>query len=196
MRAISSGFEDALSESVVRPRFFFSGEFSSGAQYYWTGNGSLSWNSHTWSGDGSLINFPGISETNNLNENSIEIILTGENSALVSLMLNELKHNQSGSLYFGLIDASGAIIADPFLIFSGQLDQIILDDSGKESTLRLTYGSELNSLTNSLGFRYNQETQHLFDSSDLGFEYMEQLADGYSGYWGKKRRRKKTTAGQ
>lgn len=177
-----------LTAGNVRPCFFFECELSSGYLRYWTGSTDITWNSQTWTGNGFLKNMGQISESKDALD-GILVELTGEPSALISTVFNNLRRGKSGSLYFGFLNSSDAVISTP-IEFTGRLDSAELLDGETEASIRLNYESDLVRLDEANEMRFNAETQKIFYPSDDGFEYMEALQN-FQGYWGKPNSSKK-----
>src|SRR5207249_778166 len=102
--------------------------------YLWTGFGNLSWNSQTWLGNGLFYGIDGGSETQNLDTSDLTVILSGVSSTILAEILGDQKQNAAGSVYIGFLDASGAVIADPYLDWSGKFSHAEIVESGDKST--------------------------------------------------------------
>lgn len=189
-RDLTASFVTELTADPCRPRYFFEGVFGGTPLRLWTGKQDITWNSVSWLGNGQLKDVGDITESGDLTPHELEIQLTGEPSALISIALSSAALNDSGKLYLGFLNSSSAVIADPYLIFSGLLDNVELEDDPDEATLHLRYESRLIQLDHALNYKYNHETQQVFYSGDMGFEYHEQM-ENWSGYWGKPQKDKR-----
>jgi len=174
-----------LTASTVRPRFFLSFETSGSTVYYWTGAQDVSWNGQTWLGNGYLKGFGPISQTVEVEAVGMYAEIAGEPAAIVSLVLQSLRQFKAAEFYIGFVNSSGSIITDPYLLFSGFVDTAELVESPEMGTARITFENKLVAMHKAKNFRYNQETQKIWYSSDVGFEYVEQLKNSFKGYWGK-----------
>lgn len=187
-RDLTASVITELTADVARPRLFFEVELESTTFNYWTGSYDVIWDSKTWLGNGFLKDFNSIEEDAEITANGLEVVIVGEPSALISVALQSLAQNKTGTLYLGFLDASDSIIADPFILFQGKVDTVDLVDDVTEASIRFTFESALVNLDDASNLRLNQEAHHANYSSDLGFEYLEQLSKGWSGYWGKTQR--------
>jgi len=182
-RSITSAFRAELAAGSCRPCFLLDFQTSGGWVKVWTGGRDISWNSYTWLGNG-LFRSPGQLESNSDDMPGMRITFAGESSEIVSLAQSGFKNNYGVLLYLGFLNSSHAIIADPDLLFTGNLDGVELVDDKTDSSLFLSYRSDLAALYDSNIYRYTHETQQIFYPGDLGFEYMQQMND-LQLYWGK-----------
>ena len=184
MRDLTSGVQTAIAADQVSPILFFQGEFASGTVRVWSGIGDLSWNSVTWTGVGSLGGISAIQESEDVQANGVTVTLSGIPSDLISLTLDDAVQGKTGKVYFGFLDASGAVIADPILMFEGRLDIPSIQEDGETSVIQITYESRLIELQKAKQSLYTHEEQKTRFAGDLGFEYVPSLQD-LNITWGK-----------
>jgi hypothetical protein len=170
-RDLTSGMQTAVAASVVRPVVFIEGEFESGTLRLWSGVGVISWNSQTWTGAGNLLSISKIDETADLRAAGITIGLAGMPTN-ISLVLSQARRNKAVRVWFGAMDAAGAVLADPYLAFEGRLDVPTIDDSGDTCTINIAYEGELIDLERPRVRRYTHEDQQLRAPGDRFFEYV------------------------
>lgn len=182
-RDLTIAFKDELVAETSSPCFFFEAEFTSTTLRYWTGQGSKTWDGNTWAGD-YILDISPTNEEAELSALGLKVAVAGEPEVLLSIALGQLDRTKKGRIWFGFLDSSGAVIADPHLFFEGNLDILKLEDSVNTSKLTISYENKAINLSRPKEFRYNSQSQQNFYSSDLGFEYVPQLAD-WQGYWGK-----------
>lgn len=179
-----------LGQQVIRPILLFKGEFLTNTIRLWTGIGDLTWDSSTWLGNG-WLQFPqGGEESIELNPSGLTINLMGVPQAILSIVLNQGNSNSNGTLYLGLLDSSGAVIADPYKIFVGKLDTTTIAENSDSTEVMIAYESKFIDFERSKEFRYTQESQKIFYPSDKGFEYVPALQD-WTGYWGGEKQKPK-----
>lgn len=189
-RDVTTDFKTELTAGTNYPFFLFEGKFGDDFLRYCTLGRDLSWDSKTWVGNGYLKGIPQVSETSSVQASGISVVLAGEPSVILSIILNNASHKGTGKLWFGFLNSAGSVISSPHLIFSGLLSSAPITDSISEASVTLNYENQLINILNNNEFRYNNKTQQLFFPTDIGFEYMEALAN-WTGYWGKKNKRKK-----
>lgn len=191
-RGLSAGMQTEVQASTLRPFFLISVNFPSAPLLLWDGYGDLIWSAATWLGNGWFQGFTDIREDNDINSKGVDILLSGVPQSLVSLILTEARHSVRGTIRIGMFDSSGAIIADPYLLFEGALSAPRIDESGETSQLTLTFEDDLIRLNRDKELRYTHESQQSIFSADLGFQYVAKLQD-WNGFWGTKKKPKKKT---
>lgn len=184
MITVSTDFGDAIASKRIFPIFLAAIEFSSGTGYFWTGIGSISWGGQTWVGMGDLVGVSAIQQDNAVQANNITLSVNGIPSDLISKALTECRQNFAVSVYFGLLDDTGALIADPIRRFSGQMDVPTVQDGGDTCTISLTAENLLIALQRASNRRYTHADQTIDFSTDLGFNYVPSIQE-WSGVWGK-----------
>ena len=176
-RDLTSAMVDAVTGQVVRPILFFEGEFASGTLRMFSGIGSITWDSKTWTGGGDMIGVSAISETAKVEARGVTVSLNGFDSAHVSLALQDLRQGKTGKIWLGFLDDSDAIIADPKLAFTGRLDTAQLDDSGDTTSIAVTYESRLIDLRRPRTRRYTDADQRQRNAADGSMRFVESLID-------------------
>ena len=176
-RDLSAGVISAIEDSQVRPFYLFQGEFVSGTVRAWNGIGDLSWNSQTWGGLGSMLFFSSVEETSDVKAAGMTVTLNGMASSNISLALSDCRQGYSGKIYLGFFDSSNAIISSPYLVFSGRLDTVSIDEGPDTSIVTLNYESRLIDLQRTREIRYTDQEQQRMFSGDLGLEFVADLQD-------------------
>nr|BCV06661.1 MAG: hypothetical protein CM15mV140_110 [Caudoviricetes sp.] len=88
--------------------------------------------------------------------------------------LNENIVNDSVDIFRGLLDSSNALIADPVLLYSGNIDTFQIDESVTESTVILTVVSHWADFEKKSGRQTNNNSQQRFFSTDVGMDFSSQ----------------------
>tara|TARA_A100001015_G_C14971641_1_gene705412 strand:- start:325 stop:591 length:267 start_codon:yes stop_codon:yes gene_type:complete len=81
-----------------------------------------------------LSNF---TEETDVTKTSLTLSLSGADLTFISTVLNENVVNDSVDIYRGFLNDSNALIADPFLLYSGTIDTFAISENEKASTLNL-----------------------------------------------------------
>ena len=188
-RDITSDFNTAIKDTVVQPIFAIELEFSDGTLRFWTGYGDITMtaggSSKTFTGTGDLLTISPIGESSTLQMQGITVALTGIKSSLISTALTAQYTNRNGTLYMGLLNSSGAVIADVYTLFKGKMDVLNINEGAETSTITLKIESRLVSFELPLNRMYTLEDQQVDYSTDLGFEFISSLQDKEI-IWGKK----------
>lgn len=176
-RDLTAGALTEIAAAKLQPVLFFEGVFATDTLRLWSGVGDKSWNSLTWLGAGQLLGISEIGETADIRAESVRLSLSGMPSSLISLVHTQARHGKSGKVWIGFLDANDAVIADPYLAFSGRLDVPDIEDTGETCTISIAYENRLIDLQRARLFRWDDETQQHFYSGDRGFEYVAALQD-------------------
>lgn len=179
-RELTAAMLAAIAASTVRPAIFYEGEFvdSGGAAAYlrfWTGVGSVTWDSKTWTGGGQLLSISQLEETTDLKAVGFSVVLSGMPSAVISTALSYTRQGKPGKLWLGLFDASGSLLADPYPLRRGRFDIAPIEDNGETCTISAQYEDRLIDLERPRDRRYTHEDQQLDYPGDLGFEFVPSL---------------------
>lgn len=176
-RALTAGMLAAMATGNLRPLILYEGEFSGGTVRLFTGYGTLTWNGHDWTGSGQMLNITAIQEVSALQAVNFTISLNGELSALVAIALGQVRRGLPGSVWLGLLDASNALIADPFLCFKGRADKPDIVPDPTHTVISVAYESRLIDASRRRERRYTSEDQQISVPGDLGFDYVPSLQD-------------------
>jgi len=144
----------------------------SGEVLVWSGMGDLIWAGKTWLGVGTLGGVSGIAETTETAAKGITLSLSGIPSDMIATALAETRQGLPAEVFFGCLDANGALIADPILLFKGLTDVPSIEEGAETSTISITAESHLIDLERARTRRYTPEDQHLDYPGDRGFEFV------------------------
>lgn len=176
-RTLAVGMEAEVSAAAVSPVFFVEMDFSSGFVRAWSGYGSLTWDSKTWLGAGHLMAIEPLSESVDFVANGANLKLNGIPSDLIAIALGETYQGRDATIYLGLLDSSGAVIADPVPIYAAAMDTMEIDEDGETATIIVRVESQAISLKRPREWRYTNEDQQIDYPDDLGLEYVAGLQD-------------------
>lgn len=175
-RDLTASVITQLQSASVEVGILFEGEFASGWVRLWSGIGSLSWDSKTWTGTGNLLGISGIDETAEVRASGMTVSLSGVPSDLLSAALGDARSGRIGRVYLAFF-SGGSIVADPILQFEGRLDVPAIEDGPETATISISYESELIDLERARERRYTPEDQQIDFAGDLGFDYVASLQD-------------------
>jgi hypothetical protein len=164
-----------LDAASLRPVLFYEGVFTGGTLRLWSGIGTISWNSLSWTGAGNLMGVSEIGETADIRAEGITLSLSGLPSSAIALALAQAQIGLAGSVWLGCMDATGAVIADPYLAFKGKLDVPSIQDDGDTCTISVSYEHQLIDLERARVRRLTHDDAQIDYPGERGFEYMTQL---------------------
>jgi hypothetical protein len=177
-RAVTTAFKNAAKAKTLEPLALFEGLFDTGALRLWTGIGDLSWNGFTWTGGAGVIGFEPVEETLETQSNGTKITLSGVDGAIISMALSERYQGRVVNIYLALTDTStGALVANPDILFSGRADVMTITDSGPTCSVSLAVESRLIDLKRARTRRYEPEDQKLYYPNDKGFDFVPTMQD-------------------
>ena len=177
-RDLTTATKNAAIAAEVQAVMLFYADYSSGAVRLWNCYGDLSWNSQTWSGIGDFGGVDVIEESSEIRANGAVFILNGIPSASVSLALTDNYQGRTCSLWLGFLNTStGALIADPYQLFSGRMDVMTINDGADTATITLQAENLLVDLNRPRERRYTHEDQLIDYAGDLGLEYVAGLQE-------------------
>ena len=175
-RGITSALNTELTAETLEPFFAVELAFSGGSVLVWTGYGNITIDGDTFVGSGDLLGISGLTESADVQANGVTIALGGLDSALVASALTEEYQGRACKIYFGAL-SSGSVIADPYLVFSGRMDIMTIDDSGSTSDITVTAENRLIDLDRARNRRYTTEDQKIDYPNDRGLEFVTDLQD-------------------
>ena len=182
-RDLATDMLAAIQAGTLRPVLFYEGQFRNtvtlAVEYMrlWTGYGSISWDSHTWTGT-DLLAIEGIEETTQQRSVGFRIGLNGISSTVLTVALDADKsRNLPGTVWLGALDSTGAVIADPYLARTGFLSKVSWSDNGERCNISAEYEDENVALLVPFDRRYTPEDQAIDNPGDRGFDDVAQLQD-------------------
>lgn len=188
MRDLTSEFITELEAPNNRPIWLVYLEFLASNLYLWNGVGDLTAMGEVWNGNGWLQGVDPAPESSEVESNSAQITLTGIPSSVLELCLNQAVQRQACEIYFAFLDAEGAVVPDPYLMFSGKLDVPVINESADTTIVTITYEDLFIDLNRSKNFRYNKESQKVFYPLDHGFDRVGS-AESWNGFWGNQKKK-------
>lgn len=176
-RDLSAAFVTAIQAGTVRPVLFYEGEFSTGFLRLTSSAKDISWDGKTWVAAGLLLGIAPVEEASDIRAVSFTVSLTGDYAANLSIALGAVRQGLEGSVWLGVIDSAGSLIADPFKAFSGRLDVPDVLDEGAQCRIAVRYESRLIDLERPRERRYTHQDQQIDYGGDIGFVYVASLQD-------------------
>jgi len=190
-RDLTSGISTELAKQTLRPVFFVELQIVEGsppATSYlrmWSGVGDKEWDStgasppapQTWLGAGNLGSISPLTETSDGRAVGVRLTLSGIPASMLQDALTAVRVGLPGKVWFGALDESEAVIADPFLSFSGRVDVVSWALDGQSASISVNVESDLIRLQIPNELRWTHHEQQRLFPGDLGFEFVESLAD-------------------
>jgi hypothetical protein len=175
-RNLTTAVQNELAASELQPFFAIKLAFDSGDVKLWTGYGDITIASETYLGGGQLLSISPIEETVEIAARGVNLALNGINSSLVSVALSESYQGRSAKVYLGVI-SSGAVVADPYLVFDGRMDVMTIEDAGDTANISLSAESRLIDLERARVRRYTNNDQQNQFAGDTSLRFVADLQD-------------------
>jgi hypothetical protein len=109
-----------------------------------------------------------------ITKSTMALSLSGADQTFISTILNEPIINDEVVVYRGLLDDNNAIIADPFLLYKGNIENFAIGETRKESIVTLTIVSHWADFEKKNGRKTNNTSQQRFFSTDVGMDFASQ----------------------
>ena len=138
----------------------------------WNGIGDLAFGGNTYTGTGDLLSISAITETSDIQATGIDVNLTGIKSSFISIAKNHEYQGRPLTVSLGAFNASGSLIADPVIVFSGFMDTMTIAESGNHSSISVSVENKLVSFERARVRRYTAEDQKIDHATDKGFEFV------------------------
>jgi len=173
-RNLTTQLKNELATYVLRPVHLISFGFST--PVYLTDcsfelTSSVSGTSRTYTPTAFIQNVSGFTEEVGITKSSLRIGLSGIDQTFISVALNENIINDTVKIYRGFLDSSNALIADPFLLYEGFIDQYSIEDDTQTAGIGLSITSHWGNFEKVSGRRSSDNSQQRFFSGDKGFEF-------------------------
>lgn len=179
-RDVTTAFKNEVEGDSLSPFYAIEMEFpddEATVLRYWTGYGEITFDSKTFGGFADFLDINLASETTDLMATGASVDISGVNAATVSLALGEQYQGNPMRIWLGVLDASGSVIADPYMVFEGKMDVMNLRASGTGSVVSISAESSLIDLNRSRVRRYTDQDQKIDHPNDKGLEYVPTIQD-------------------
>ena len=176
-RTLTTALKNELLTNEIRPVHLLSIGFATPVNI--TANSfsltsSVSGSSTTYTASPFLVATPTFTEETDLTKTSLNITLSGADTTFISTVLNENIVNDTVDIFRGLLDSNNALIADPILLYSGNIDTFQISESETESNVILTVVSHWADFDKKSGRQTNNNSQQRFFNTDVGMDFSSQ----------------------
>ena len=173
-RSLTSSVKTELATNDIRPVHLITIGFSSPVNITdcsFPLTSSVSGSSVTYAASDFIMGLSNFTEETDVTKTSLTLSLSGADLTFVSTVLNENVVNDSVDIFRGFLDDSNALISDPFLLYSGQIDTFTISEKDKESTVNLSIVSHWADFEKTNGRKTNNTSQQRFFTGDVGMDY-------------------------
>ena len=171
-RTVPAAILTALAQPEVEPFYAVEIDLDSGPLRLWTGYGDRTIDGNTYTGGGTLMSIEGLEEVADLSAKNITLTLSGMPAEVISLALQEPYQRRKVRVLWGVRDVS-----DFVEVFSGSLNQMVIEDSAESGTISVTVDSKLVELERASNRRYTSESHKSRYATDTFFDFVAQIQD-------------------
>ena len=173
-RTLTTAVKNELLTGQIRPIHLIEIGFST--PVYLTDNGfdltsSISGTSRTYTASPFLVGGSSFEEQVDITKTTLSLSLSGADTTFISTVLNENVVNDTVEIYRGLLDSNNSIIADPILLYSGNIDTFEISETETKSNVKLVIVSHWADFDKKSGRKTNNASQQRFFSTDVGMNF-------------------------
>lgn len=186
-RTIAASILGKLGDEVVYPFYAVDLNFDTNPVYAWTGIGTITIAGNDYIGVSNLLSVSDVQETAEIAARGATLSLSGIPSDLLSLALTEPYQGRICRLRMGFMTSWENPDSNPdtMEVFSGYMDQMIIEEGPETSTIALTVESRLIDLERQRVRRYTKENQNIRFPGDKAFDFVESMQDQQLAWGGK-----------
>ena len=176
-RTLTTAVKNELLTGQIRPIHLIEIGFST--PVYLTDCGfnltsSISGSSRTYTASAFLVGASSFEEQVDITKTTLSLSLSGADQTFISTVLNENIVNDTFEIYRGLLDSSNSVIADPILLYSGNIDTFEISETETQSNVKLIIVSHWANFDKKSGRKTNNASQQRFFSTDVGMDFSSQ----------------------
>lgn len=138
MSRLTSGMDTESAAATGSFAYLISLAFSGGTEYLTTASSDVTWSGDTYAAVGGHLSFDAIHEVATARPQGVRMTFDGVDQTIISALLGNNYIGRAAKIYLVHFDSSGAIVADPELLFdgliNGQWDIETTGDTVKVST--------------------------------------------------------------
>ena len=176
-RGLTTALNNQFIAANLKPFLAVSLDFDGDPVNAWVGNGTITFGGADYFGIGNLLSVSAIQETQEIKATNCTVSLSGIPSDLISAALNTNYQGRTGNVYLGALDSSRAVVADPYIIFGGQMDILTVIENPDSHMINVELESRLISLKRAKTRKFTSEDQQIDFPDDLGFNNLANLRD-------------------
>ena len=131
----------------------------------------------------SLLNVSNFTEEIDITKTTLSLSLSGADQTFISTVLSENITNDEVTVFRGLLADDNSLIADPFLLYKGNIESFEIQEREKDSVVGLSIVSHWADFGKKNGRKTNNTSQQRFFSTDVGMDFASQTVQDIK--WGR-----------
>lgn len=171
-RTVPEDILTALTQREVEPFYAIEIDLDSGPLRLWTGRGERTIGEEVYTGGGSFIGIEGLEEVADLSAKNITLTLSGIESSIVSLALQEPYQRRQVRVFWGVRSVTEVVE-----VFAGSLNQMVIEDGPESASITVTVDSKLVELEKASNYRYTSESHKSRHANDTFFDFVAAIQD-------------------
>jgi len=186
-RSLTTAIKNQLATNDIRPIHLVTIGFSTPVNFTdcsFPLTSSVSGSSVTYSASDHLLGISDFNEQTDVSKSSITLSLSGADQTFISTVLNENVINDVVTIFRGLLADDNTIIANPFLLYKGNIENFEISEQKTTSTLSLSIVSHWADFNKKNGRKTNNKSQQRFFSTDVGMDFSSETVQDIK--WGRK----------
>jgi len=185
MRTTSSAVQTEISAAANTPVHLV--EVTLGATVYRMTDAyiPLTWGGNEYSQAGHFLGFSDIEESATVQVSKLTVSLSAIDTTYVALLLSQDYLDRPIKIYKGFLDAAGALIVDPLLVFEGRIDSPMIQEDPDAGTAAIAVSASNSwvDFERRIGRFTNHEGQQVYFPGDMGLEFASEIVKDV--VWGK-----------
>ena len=176
-RSLTSAIKTELATNDIRPVHLITIGFGTPVNITdcsFSLTSSVSGSSVTYVASDFIMGVSDFTEETDVNLSPISLTLSGADQTFISTVLNENIVNDSVDIFRGVLDSTNSLIADPILLYSGNIDTFQIQESETDSSVTLTVVSHWADFDKKSGRQTNNNSQQRFFNTDVGMDFSSQ----------------------
>ncbi len=173
-RGFTTGALAQVNAEANEPAHLYEVYLDAGTVYATDSYRPIVWGGNSYAADGQALDFQGVHESTDPQISTATVTLSGVDETWLSNVLSHQYLNRRLVIYELFIDSTGALVADPNIIFDGSMDAptISEDPTSNTCTVSLSAASVESALLQLPGRHTNDVEQQMYYPGDTCFRWM------------------------
>jgi len=175
-RDLNQAIINASTLENITPLIFVNLDFATDPVYVNSTVLSIPWNGQSWLGVEGLGDITNIAESSELSAAQVSFTLTGIPRDLITIATDQDYQGRDVTIYFGVLDSNHDLDGSPSTVWKGRIDTMSIE-LGQFATVTVNAENRLADWQRPRIRRYSHQDQQLLFAGDLGFEFINTMAD-------------------
>nr|BAR20352.1 phage minor tail protein L [uncultured Mediterranean phage uvMED] len=176
-RSLTTAVKNELATNDIRPIHLITIGFSTPVNLTdcaFSLTSSVSGSSVTYTASSFVLDVSNFTEEIDITKTTLSLSLSGADQTFISTALNENITNDEVTVFRGLLADDNTLIADPFLLYKGNIEGFNISETEKASVLNIKISSHWADFDKKNGRKTNNTSQQRFFSTDVGMDFSSQ----------------------